>query len=476
MNFYERICQIRTPPRGLSRTYFARWHTLRSRVAIRGLLGTILTVGGLTFLVKIVSAGKETFVARQLGVGDALDAFLIAFTLPALAMGIIAHSFNAALIPTYVQIRERGRKTDSQQLFSGVMFWSVGLLLFISGLLALMFPLVLPFLASGFSPEKIAFTQRLFWVLLPIITISGIGTIWGAVLNAEGEFVIPAITPIITSLVVATALFFRAQTGGIWGLTFGTLAGACLEVTLLGSCLKRCGISLLPRWQWGDADLRQVMGQYGPVAAAMLVFSGTSLADQAIAARLGSGNVAALNYGNKITALAIGVTATAVSTSVLPHFSRLVAIDDWAKISSDLKLYTLLILTVLIPISLLLFLFSVPLVHLVFERGAFKANDTQIVGHVQAYFALQIPFFTLGIMYVRLVSALKMNNYVFWIASISVLFNFVFDVIFAKYLGVAGIALSTTAVSFISAGLYYLLLHRTIPKMAAIGINLRGIQ
>lgn len=447
--------------------YAGQWRSLKARAGKGGLLTTMLTVGSVTLLVKIAAAGKETFVARQLGVGDALDAFLIAYSLPAIAMNIISGSFNSALIPTYIHVQEHGGKSAAQHLFSSVMLWSIGLLLLVSVMLALSFPLILPFLASSFRPEKLAFTRLLFWAILPIILVTGLATTWAAVLNAEGEFALPASIPLVTSLIVAGFLFLHIPSRGVWGLTAGTLVGACLEASLLGSFLSRRGISLRPRWQGIDADLRQVMSQYAPMAAAALVFSGTSIADQAIAAHLGAGNVAALNYGNKIISLCVGASAMAVSTSVLPHFSRLAALQDWHRLRRDLRLYTVLLLTILIPLALLLILFSVPLVRLVFERGAFTAQDTLLVGHVQACFALQIPFFTIGMMYLRVLSALKISSRNFFISSISVVLNFVLDLVFAKYLGIVGIALSTTVVAMISAGIYYWVVLHAIPGSAA---------
>lgn len=480
MNIFERIRaseRLQTPVLDESQisalqtistlqAHVGRWRSLRKRVAGQGLLATMLTVASLTLLVKFVAAGKEAFVARQLGVGDALDAFLVAYILPALAMSIIAGSFNSALIPTYVQVREREGGPAAQRLFSGVMFWSVGLLLLASVLLALLFPLVLPFLASGFPAGKLAFTRLLFWALLPIITLTGLATTWTAVLNAEGEFALPATTPIVTSLVVALILFFRVHTWGVWSLAVGTLAGACLEVALIGGCLRRRGVFLLPQWRPIDADLRQVMRQYAPLAAAALVFSGTGLADQAVAARLGPGSVAALNYGNKLVSLVLGVSAAAVSTVVLPHFSRLVALGDWGRLRGDLKSYTLMILLALIPLALLLAYFSVPLVRIVFERGAFTARDTRLVGQVQACFVMQIPFYTLGILCVRLISALKNNSRIFLLSLGSVVLNFVLDIVLAEHFGVAGIALSTSAVSVVSCGALYLFLIHMMPTLA----------
>lgn len=445
------------------RGHVGRWRSLRGRVAGHGLLTTLLTVGGLTLLVKLVAAGKEVVVARQLGVGDAMDAFIVAFTLPNVTMHIIATSFNSALIPTYMEVRERAGEAAARRLFLGVMFWSVGLLLLASALLALAFPLVLPFLAAGFGPDKLAFTRLLFWTLLPVVAITGLAINWTAVLNAEGDFAMPAVTPGITSLVIAAILLLRVQTWGIWGLAIGTLIGACLEAALIGARLRRRGVSLRPRRQPMDSDLRQVLRQYAPMAAAAAAFSGMGIIDQAVAARLGPGSVAALAYGTRIVLMACSVTSSAMSTCALPHFSRLAVGGDWKSVRGDLKSYSLLTLLVLVPLALLAAHFSLPLVRLGFQRGAFTAEDTRIVSHVQACFALQIPFFTLGMMYLRLISALKRNDRIFLVFSANVVLNLVLDLVLARRFGVAGIAAATTTVTAVSALAFYLFLLRAIP-------------
>lgn len=449
---------------GTLRGHVGRWRSLRTRVAGRGLLTTMLTVGVLTLLVKFVAAGKEVVVARQLGAGDAVDAFVVAFSLPAVTMHIIATSFNSALIPSYVEVRERAGRAAAERLFSAVMFWSVGLLLLASALLAALFPLVLPFLASSFSPEKLAFTRLLFWTLLPIVTVTGLAINWTAVLNAEGQFTLPAAAPIITSVVVVALLLFPSRAWGVLGLAVGTLVGAALEAVLIGGYLRRQGFSLRPRRQSMDAALRQVMRQYAPLAASAVVFSGMGIIDQAVAARLGSGSVAALNYGSKIVTVIGSVATTAVSTSALPHFSRLVAGGDWRGVRGDLKFYTLLILLALLPLSLLVVHFSLPLIRVGFQRGAFTAQDAALVSRVQTCFALQIPFYTLGMMYLRLISALKMNGQIFLVFSGSVAVNLALDLLFARWFGVAGIALSTTMVTVASATAFFLFLLRAIPN------------
>ena len=174
--------------------------------------------------------------------------------------------------------------------------------------------------------------------------------------------------------------------------------------------------------------------------------SGTTLVDQAMATPLGQGSVSALNYGIKLSSLILQTGALAVGTAVLPYFSRMIAHEDWRGVRSTLRAYLGLTLLTSAFMSLFLILFSTPLVRLLFERGAFTAEDTALVSQIQAFYALQIPFYIGGIIMVRLISAMK-ANYLLTLATImNFALNVVLNYLFIGLLGVAGIALSTSFV------------------------------
>src|ERR1700694_1462359 len=109
-----------------------------------------------------------------------------------------------------------------------------------------------------------------------------------------------------------------------------------------------------------------------------MIMSNSSVIDQAMAAWLGSGSVAALNYGNKIPAFLAGIGATALGTAVLPHFSRLVVLGDHVSLRHTLKTYTRWILAISVPCTVVFIVGSEWIVKLLFERGAFRPEDTVI--------------------------------------------------------------------------------------------------
>lgn len=416
----------------------------------RRIFGAALLIGVTTALVKLVSMVKELIVAGTFGRGDELDAFLIAFVLPSFAINVVGGSFNAALVPTFVDVRDNKGAADAQKLFSSVVVLSTFLLVIVAMVLAILAPFILPYLGSAFNPKKLVLTRNLFYVMLPIMIIKGLATTWGAVLGAAERFALISFAPAAIPLAIILTLVLVGGVWGIFAMAIGTLAGFILEAGILANGLKRHGLSLIPRWHGLDSSVKKVLGQYGPMIAAGVLMGSTELVDQSMAAALEPGSVSALSYGNKLVAFALGIGATGLGTAALPYLSQMVARRDWSGIRNTLKRYLCIIFLVTVPLVAVLIFFSEDLVRLIFERGAFLKHDTQLVGKVQARYLLQVPFYVCGIFLVRLISALKANHVLMWGTMISVVLNVTLNYLFMKWMGVAGIALSTSVVYFIA--------------------------
>ncbi|TCS73722.1 murein biosynthesis integral membrane protein MurJ [Effusibacillus lacus] len=430
--------------------FLFNWEKWRQKSILRRMFDTSLVVGILTVGIKIALFIKELVIAYHFGTSDVLDAYLIAYTIPAFAVNLIAGSFNAALIPTYIQVQESENRAEVQKLFSNVVVLSFLLLVFVTLVLGISAPYILSIIGSGFTREKLALTQNIFYFLLPTIAITGVTTIWAAVLNASERFVLSSLVPILTPLVTVAIIIFFGSEWGIYTLALGTIVGSLFEVMFLGFGLKQQRLSLRPKWYGTNTATKQVITQYLPMIAGAFLMGSTGIIDQSMATMLNSGSVSVLNYGNKIVAAILSTCSTVISIVVLPYFSKMVASNNWTGIKSTLMLYAKIVIGISIPLTIILIYFSDSLVELLYERGAFTNEDTRMVANVQAMYFLQIPFYILGIVMVRLISAFKANQILMKGAIISLILNIVFNYLFMNWMGIAGIALSTSVVYLVS--------------------------
>jgi putative peptidoglycan lipid II flippase len=414
------------------------------------ILSAAAIVASFTFGAKIAGAAKEIIVAKQFGTSREVDAYLVAAIVPTFVVAIISTALSYALMPAYVAVREREGQAAAQRLLSTVMAMSLAVLLGAAILAAALTPLLLPLLAERFSGSDGPLTRELTYVLLPMIVLYGITTTWSAVLNAHRRFASPAAAGLAVPLVTVGVLVLCGRFFGIHALAWGTVAGCLAETILVGVAVRREGLSLVPRWGEMTPGVRQVLGQSGPAAAAMLFTAANPLVDQVIAATLGPGSVAALGYGNKVVAFVAGIGSLSLGAAVRPHFSQLAAAGDWVSFERTIWGYNRIVVVMSVVVTASLIALSTPIVRVLFEHGAFTARDSIEVGRIQAYYALQIPFRMMSLLFVGFMISTAHNRAIMAISLVNLIVNVVGDVVLARYLGVAGIALTTSVVCAVS--------------------------
>src|SRR5260370_6432252 len=313
------------------------------------MLADTATVGGWTSIAKVAGAVKVILAARLFGTGDAMDAYLIAFLLPSFFIDMLSSPLDSALIPTLIEVRENRGRAAAESLYLSVLA-AAGIGFFGAALVAAMTSgFFLPILASGFEPAKLALTQQLLLLMIVVVPLSGIASTWRAILNSEHRFAVAAAIPTITPLASIVALLFGGKQYGVLALAIGTVAGGTLEAIAAGVGAKWAGYTVVPRWSGMNLALRQVAAQYAPLVAVTLVMTGSALVDQSMAARLGSGSVAALSYGTRLLAVLVVIGPTAMGTAVLPHLSATPVPAEPAAPPPPFPTYRLFSFSVILP-------------------------------------------------------------------------------------------------------------------------------
>lgn len=425
------------------------WKKITSGSTNRKIFGAAMIVGMGTLLVKVAAMFKELVVAWKFGTGDALDAFLIALLVPSFIINVVAGSIKAALIPTYMQVREKQGRKAAEKLFSGVTLASIGMLTITTALILFFAPLYLPLIAAGFNQEKLTMTFWLTCAISPMILLSGIQIIWGSVLNAGENFGLVAISSIFTPAITIIFLLV-SESWGSFSLAAGLICGGIVEMAILGIALKRQGISIFPRWYGLSSEFLQVVTQYAPTIAASFLMCSAAIIDQSMAAMLAPGSVAALSYGNRVVSLPIFLITTALNAAVIPYFSKMIATEDWRGVNQTLKRYLKLIFLTTLPVMVGVIVFSEQIVSILFQRGSFTARDTELIANIQNFYALQIPFYVAALFVVDTIVSLRKNYILMWGSGLNLIANIAGNFIFMHFLGVKGIALSTSCVYLIS--------------------------
>jgi putative peptidoglycan lipid II flippase len=155
-----------------------------------------------------------------------------------------------------------------------------------------------------------------------------------------------------------------------------------------------------------------------------------------------------------------GLVGAAVSTVMLPYFSSLVVKNHLVSARRELSFFLLFSTFISVPVSAGLFVWSEPIVRLLFEGGSFDADATGLVTRVMQYAVVQLPFFVSNSLLLKFAAATKHVVAVSVVAIVGLLVNVGASILLMKHMGVAGIALGSSMSMLVSTVLLVLVLVR----------------
>lgn len=429
----------------------ARWRAFIGHSPLRRLGNDALVAVVTSMFAKGFGFIKEVLIAALFGISGALDIYLMAIVLIGFPVSILVNAFQTTLIRQLATEQSAAARPGS--LSTATILLTVASLAALLPLWLALLREIMPWLASGFSPEKQQETATaLFW-LLPYYFLNGINLLGYGVLQARGRFfangLLPSLTPIVT-----IAILIATDPAGDWRfLTTALAAGTALECIVLLATLYRCNQLAIPRW----LDIRSAKAG---VTAGLLLLPGTFMMavgpviEQAIAASMSDGTNAALGYGYKLPAALQGILLTAVGITVLPFFASQLGQNRAAYCLRSLNMLGRWLLVGGALLIIPLVAFSSEIVMLLYQRGAFDATATGRVAPIQLAYFVQLPFAIVAMVGLKALAALGREGLMSTYISIGVVLQSVLAYGLGVRFGAAGIAWAASVVSALLAAAY----------------------
>jgi len=432
----------------------------RTPSAQHGILFDTLTVSAFTTLAKFMGAAKAVALARVFGAGAALDTYLLAFLIPSFLADVFCGSLVPVLVPKLVEFAHRDGRSKAIHLYGSVLRRSFRLSCGAAAAVAAG-AVIVATVGVGNPGVNLRLLGVLTILMTPILPLSSAANVWRAVLNSQGRFAVPAFTITLTPTIIILGILLAGKSQGIWILAVGTSIASLAEVLVLGIGLHRAGFPILPPPRERSFSLLDVRHEYGYLVAATAMSAGTAFIGQSMAAVLGAGSVSILNYGTRLVTVLMAIGPAALSVTILPRFSHMAAAGDWERLRQSLWRILAGSVAVASATAVLLIVFSIPIVRLSLQRGAFTAADTRLVASVQVFSLMQLPFI-LGItILMRVLSALKANRVLLPFSGAALVVSTGLNYALMTRYGVAGLALAASlAQALLFTGLASLVFRR----------------
>ncbi len=357
----------------------------------------ILTVGGFTLLSRLTGFVRDIILAAVLGAGPVADAFFVALRLPNHFRAIFAEgAFNAAFVPAYAGIRERGGPERAGQFADRIFTLLLASQILVLAIALIFTPAVIEVLAPGFAndPGRYALAVELTRITFPYLLLITLVTLYGGILNSLQRFAAAAAAPILLNLSLIVALLLAAffPTAG-HAAAWGVLISGVLQALLVGGDSWRANVLAGLRRPRLDADVRQFFRALAPATFGSAGVQLALFADTVIASFLPAGALSALYYADRLNQLPIGVIGIAAGTVVLPEMARRLAAGDSAGAAHAQNRAVEFTLLMAIPCLVAFIVIPDLIIRSLFVRGAFTDADAVAAGRTLAAYAVGLlPF------------------------------------------------------------------------------------
>jgi len=368
------------------------------------MLRGIVTVGGWTMASRLLGFLRDILIAALAGAGPVADAFFVANRLPNLFRRLFGEgAFNAAFVPAFAGLLHRdgheSARRFAEETISVMAFWLLALTL----VCMIAMPVVMLGFAPGFAdePAKFALTVNLARIAFPYMPLICLTALLSGVLNGLDRFAAAAAAPVLYNLVSIGCMLWLVPFVPTVGhaLAWGVSASGVVQLALLVIAVRRAGMRItLPRPRL-TPRIRVLLRRMGPGVLGAGVTQVNMSVDVIIATLLPAGTASILYYADRLNQLPLGVIGVAVGTALLPQLSRAVAVaeagGDARAPLAILNQAIVYALVLTLPAALALVSVGVPIVDVLFRRGAFDAASVGLTAQALAAYAVGLPAFVL---------------------------------------------------------------------------------
>ncbi|MBD2335862.1 murein biosynthesis integral membrane protein MurJ [Calothrix sp. FACHB-156] len=426
-----------------------------------------------TLISKVFGLVRQQAIAAAFGVGAAATAYSYAYIIPGFLL-ILLGGVNGPLHSAIVSVLAKRKQEEAAPLVETVTTLVGGLLLVVTFAQIFLADELVDLIGHGLDSTTRAIAIEQIQIMAPMALFAGLIGIGFGTLNAANQYWLLSLSPLLSSITVIIGIgilalqhgkdIIRPEFAVIGGmvLAWGTLAGAVLQWVVQLVVQWRLGLGTLKlRFDFQSPGVQEVIKIMTPAT----ISSGMMPINFATALYFASpipGAAAGFNYANLLVQTPLGIISNIILLPLLPIFAKLAAPENWPDLKLRIRQGLLLTAVTMLPLGALMVALSVPIVQIVYERGAFKSDATRLVSSLLIAYGIGMFAYLGRDVLVRVFYALGDGQTPFRISTFNIFLNAALDWILVKPFGAPGLVLATVGVNCSSMLMLLWLLDRKL--------------
>lgn len=407
---------------------------------------------------------RELFIAATFGTGPNADAVNVAFKLPNLFRRIFGEgALSSIFVPMFSEKLTHSEEV-AERFASKVFFFLTIILIIFTGIMQYFMPELMFLVAPGFNvhPEKFELTVLLCRITMPYLLFISLVALVGGMLNSIGRFAVFAASPVIMSVVlIAGTVWIENYMPDTYAIAWAVILAGVLQLVFMVISMYRNGLRLRkPNFSYHDSDIKKLLKLMVPATISSGVAQVSLFVSLSIASFI-PGAVSILSYADRIYQVPLSMIGVTFGTILLPTLSKYYKSGDLQSAERTQNDAVKLGLALSLPCAIAMIVLAVPIIRLIYEHGAFTAEDTVRTAGAIAAYSVGLPAFILSKIFMPIFYANQDAKTPMKITIYTIIANVVLNVIFMYPLAHVGIALGTSIAAWYNVYLFvrYARLH-----------------
>ncbi|MBP3233248.1 MAG: murein biosynthesis integral membrane protein MurJ [Eubacterium sp.] len=409
---------------------------------------------------------REVVMTTVFDLGDQMDAYLAAFTIPDLIYTIlVGGGLSAAFIPVFGGYLAKHQEEDGYKMASTVF----NLVAIVAAFLCILGEIFTPQLmnivveSSKWSPETLQLTYTLTRIMFFQGFFMCIAGICMGILQSYKDFAPPSIGAVLYNIaIIGVGVLLLSFGTGIAGFSIGVVVGAIIEVMVMLFPIYKHGFKYKKIIDFDHEGVRQFFKLFGPVLIGIAVTQINLVVNSRFASGAAQGMLSTVKLAQRIMQLPINIFALSIALSIFPTMVEHVGKKDMESYKSDISMATRTVTFIILPCAVGLIAVRIPFVRAVYFQGSFSAENVPILANVLGFYCIGMIGYSVRQIMLQGFYAIEETRTPVRINIFILCLNMVLTVIFSKLWGGNGIAIAYSVAGLCSVAVQTFFLKRKV--------------
>lgn len=402
---------------------------------------SIFSVTGVLILAKIMGFIKQMVTASVFGATAETDLINLSQELVANIEFVLTHTVTTAFVAVYIKVKQQQKEEGNRLISDTLKVATLG----VAALVLLVLvgsPIISRVIAPTYSYEKSALLASYIRYYAPVLLLFSLTSILTGILNAHERFVPGQLSGLFLSVITIVSVLCLNRILGVDALMIGFWGYAMFNFIFVGVVSKQY-------WHYetgnplNNRELKNLLFMMGPLFVGYAMIFINQQIDKIIVSGMEPGTVTAMSYASVLSNLVC--TLTGAACAVLFTHMAVKTSSGNHKDSADLALRAAIILiTSLLPITLITITKANDLIAIAFGRGAFQDAAIKIAGMALMGYGLGFVPYAMKTLYGSFQYGKQDTKNPMINTSIGITVNIAFSIILSRFIGVLGVTIASS--------------------------------